>query len=103
MYNSTLRDRVEVTLNEIRNNNVDERVLSQRWYRAGDVTFFGKLGNDKPKATSRYVMDNNVLELQSVSLQYKIHYPWLMNHLKLQTAILGLKSWAQAEGARPGA
>lgn len=90
MYNSTLRDRVEVTRYEIQNNNVDERVLSQRWYQPGDVTFFGKLSNDKPKATSRYVMDNNVLELQSVSVQYKLHNDWMLHHMKLQTAILAL-------------
>lgn len=90
MYNSTLRDRVEVTLNDITWENVDERVLDQRWYKAGDVVFFKKLSNTVTKATSRYVMDNNVLELQSVSLQYKFHFNWLLQHLKIQSAIFSV-------------
>ena len=90
MYNSTLRDRVEVTLNTIMQRNVDERVLTSRWFQEGDVVFFRKLGATTSKASSRYVMDNNVLELQSVSLQYKLHTDWLMNHLKLQSAIFAI-------------
>jgi hypothetical protein len=90
MYNSTLRDRVELTLYDIRTQNVDERVLNERWYRAGDVVFFKKLGSEQSKATSRYVMDNNVLELQSISLQYKLHNEWLENNFKLQSAIFGV-------------
>ncbi|MBP5278597.1 MAG: SusC/RagA family TonB-linked outer membrane protein [Prevotella sp.] len=90
MYNSTLRDRVEVTLNTIAQRNVDERVLTSRWYQEGDVVFFRRLGATTSKASSRYVMDNNVLELQSVSLQYKLHNDWLRNNFKLQSAIFGL-------------
>lgn len=90
MYNSTLRDRVELTLYDIRNQNVDERVLNERWYREGDVVFFKKLGSEQSKATSRYVMDNNVLELQSISLQYKLHNAWLEDNFKLQSAIFGV-------------
>ncbi len=90
MYNSTLRDRVEVTLNTLTERNVDERVLTSRWYQEGDVVFFRKLGATTSKASSRYVMDNNVLELQSVSLQYKLHSDWLKNNFKLQSAIFSL-------------
>ena len=90
VYNSTLRDRVEVTLNDIMNKNVDERVLSSRWYTAGDVAFFGKLSNNRSKATSRYVMDNNVLELQSISLQYKLHHPYLSKTFHLNSVIIGV-------------
>jgi hypothetical protein len=87
MYNATLRDRVEVTKSTIQNQNVDERVLTSRWYQPGDVVFFRKLGSVGTKATSRYVMDNNVLELQSVSLQYKLKNDWLQKNCKLQTVI----------------
>lgn len=89
-YNSTLCDRVEVTLNEIRSGNVDERVLSDRWFQAGDVSFYQKFSNNKAKATSRYVMDNNVLELQSVSLQYKLSNAWLNKYFRLQSAIFSV-------------
>ena len=81
---------MEVTLNSIASYNVDKRVLEQRWYQAGDVVFFKKLSNESSKATSRYVMDNNVLELQSVSLQYKLHGNWLTKNLKLQSAIFAI-------------
>lgn len=90
VYNSTLRDRVEVGLNAIQNQNVDERVLSQRWYEPGDVTFFPKLSNTTTKASSRYVMDDNVLELQTVSLQYKLKSPYLERVFKLNSLILGM-------------
>lgn len=90
VYNSTLRDRVEVTLSDIQEKNVDERVLSSRWYEAGDVVFFKKLSNTSSKATSRYVMDDNVLELQSVSLQYKLKSTWLLKNFHLNSAIIGI-------------
>lgn len=89
-YNSTLRDRVEVTLSTIMSSNVDERVLSGRWYQAGDVTFFKALSNDVTKASSRYVMDDNVLELQSVSLQYKLKNNWLLKNFNLNTMIVSI-------------
>lgn len=90
VYNSTLRDRVEIGLYAIRNQNVDERVLSSRWYQAGDVVFFPKLSNYTSKATSRYVMDNNVLELQSISLQYKLKCEYLQRCFKLNSLIVGV-------------
>lgn len=89
-YNSTLRDRVEVTRSELMSSNVDERVLTSRWYNAGDVAFFSKISNDKAKATSRYVMNDNVLELSNISVQYKLHNSWLMNNMHLQSAILSV-------------
>lgn len=75
---------------DIQNQNVDRRVLDNRWFEAGDVVFFKRLSNQASKATSRYVMDNNVLELQSVSMQYKLHSKWLANRFKLQSAILAV-------------
>lgn len=35
-------------------------------------------------------MDNNVLELQSVSLQYKLKRPWLLKTFHLNSAIIGI-------------
>lgn len=90
MYNSTLRDRVEVTKDVIQDQNVDRRVLENRWLQAGDVTFFKKISNVATKATSRYVMDDNVLELQSVSLQYKWEGASLRKILPLQSLIFAV-------------
>ena len=90
VYNATLRDRVEVTTADIQKKNVDERVLTSRWYEAGDVVFFKKLSSERSKATSRYVMDNNVLELQSISLQYKLKSAYLSKTFHLNSAIFGV-------------
>ena len=65
-------------------------MLSSRWYEAGDVAFFKKLSNERSKATSRYVMDNNVLELQSVSLQYKLKSRYMLKTFHLNSAIFGI-------------
>ena len=65
-------------------------MLSSRWYQAGDVVFFPKLSDYTSKATSRYVMDNNVLELQSISLQYKLKCEYLQRCFKLNSLIVGV-------------
>lgn len=84
-YNSTLLDRVEVTEAAIRSRNVDKRILSERWQKPGDIAFYKKISNEATRATSRFVMDDNVFTLQSASIQYK----WQSKHLKkldIQTA-----------------
>lgn len=90
MYNSTLRDRVEVTSTVIKNQNVDERVLTSRWLQVGDVAAFKKVSAITSKATSRFVMDDNVLELQSVGLQYRWDSEWLKNKAQLESVIFGV-------------
>ena len=89
-YNSTLRDRVEVTSTYLRSYNADKRVLESRWYNAGDIAFFSKIQSEQTKATSRYVMDDNVLELSSISLQYKLHNAWLMKNCGMQSAVFAV-------------
>jgi len=89
-YNSTLRDRVEVTRSTIANKNVDARVLSERWMNAGDVTFFRNFNDYTTHATSRYVFDDRVLELQSVSLQYRWNTPWLQRTTHLESAVFAV-------------
>lgn len=93
IYNSTLRDRVEVTKDVIRYNNVDRRVLSSRWMKPGDITFFQKIQDtEATKATSRFVMDDNVLELQNISLQYKWEGRSLQRLLPLQSVIFAINA-----------
>ena len=84
LYNSTLIDKVEVTKNVIRDGNVDKRVLSARWLHDGDVVFFKGISDVATRATSRFVMRDNVFELQSANVQYKWHAPYLQR-LGLQT------------------
>lgn len=89
-YNQTLLDKVEVTLSTIQSQNVDERVFSQRWFNPGDITFFRGLSNDATHATSRYVMKDNVFELQSLGLQYRFDQPELQKAIKCNALILAL-------------
>lgn len=75
VYNQTLIDRVE---NADPRDNVDRRVLEQRWQKPGDHTFFKDI-RDKSKtpASSRFVQDENVLQLGSLSLSYDLKREWL--------------------------
>ena len=91
-YNQTLLDKVEVTKTTIQNQNVDERVLSQRWFQPGDITFFKGLSNEATHATSRYVMKDNVLQLQSVGLQYRFDQEVLRRQLHCNAIILAFNA-----------
>ncbi len=75
VYNQTLIDRVE---NADLWKNVDRRVYEQRWQKPGDVTFFKDIKNtDITPASSRFVQDENSLQLTSVSLAYNFAKAWL--------------------------
>jgi TonB-linked SusC/RagA family outer membrane protein len=89
-YNSTLLNRVEVTTTQISQKNVDERVLTQRWSKPGDIVFFKRISDMVTRASSRFVMDDNVLELQSISLEYKWMNPWLQKWAHVQTLTFGM-------------
>lgn len=91
-YNQTLINRVEVTTNSLMSQNVDRRVFTDRWMKPGDVTFFKGFSNDETRATSRFVMDDNVLELASVSLQYRWHTDWIKNLMKVQSITFGVNA-----------
>lgn len=93
IYNSTLRDRVEVSTNTIATTNVDSRVFLNRWAFPGDHTFFRNFDdNVTTHATSRYVMDDNVLELQSVSMQYRWNSAWLKRNTKIESIVFGINA-----------
>lgn len=89
-YNQTLIDRVEVTTNDLTTSNVDRRVYTDRWMKPGDVTFFKGFSNEETQATSRFVMDDNVLELQSVSLQYRWDNDWIRRYARVQSITFGI-------------
>ena len=75
VYNQTLINRVE---NADPRDNVDRRVLEQRWQKPGDHTFYKDI-NDKSTtpASSRFIQDENVLQLGSLSLSYDLKKEWL--------------------------
>ena len=67
-YNQTLIDRVE---NADPRYNVDSRVLSDRWIKPGDQTFFKNIADlNKTYVSSRFVQKDNILELQSLYFSY---------------------------------
>lgn len=71
-YNSTLASKIEAA--NIYETNADKRVLTDRWYKPGDVTAFKKieygLNVHSTQATSRFVQDYNWLSLNSITLGY---------------------------------
>lgn len=92
LYNSTLRNRVEVSRATIAEKNVDERVLSQRWLQPGNVSFFKAISNEPTKATSRYVFNDRMLELQNVSLQYRWNNQWLRDKTGIESLVFGINA-----------
>lgn len=88
--NSTLKDRVEVTINTLGSRNVDRRVLSERWHQPGDITFFKAFSNTVTRETSRFVMDDRVFELQSASLQYRLDKGDFLKKCHLQSILFNV-------------
>ena len=89
-YNQTLIDRVEVPLRTVRTSNVDRRVLEDRWMQPGDKTFFKAFSEEETNASSRFVMDDNVLELSSISLEYRWDSEWVQRTTHLQSITFGV-------------
>ena len=83
-YNETLIDKVEIT-NSQAQLNADRRVWTERWQNPGDVKFFKNYGNEETKATTRFVMDDKVFELQSASVQYRWHSDFLKQRFSLES------------------
>lgn len=92
LYNSTLLNRVEISRYDIADKNVDERVLSQRWLQPGDVSFFKAISNEGTRATSRYVFNDRMLELQNVSLQYRWNTAWLHDKTGIEFLLFGINA-----------
>lgn len=88
-YNSTLLSKVEINRNMISAGNVDRRVYADRWQKPGDVKFFKKIDDKSTKATSRFVMKDNVFEFQNISLQYTFDGPKFKEKTKMQSLIVG--------------
>lgn len=69
IYNNTLAHRVEGVDPHI---NADRRVLEERWKKPGDHTFYKNIADRTvSNVSSRFVQDNDYLELSNVSLAYR--------------------------------
>ncbi|HEX6170656.1 MAG TPA: SusC/RagA family TonB-linked outer membrane protein, partial [Chitinophagaceae bacterium] len=74
MYNQTLVDKIENV--NLLATNADERVLTERWKKPGDVVSYkslvanGSSGLQLTNATSRFVQDNNYIDASSITVGY---------------------------------
>ena len=68
-YNETLRAKVENA--NVKDNNVDKRVLTDRWKKPGDIApYIDLASNTTTKPTSRLVQNNDYITFSSLSLGY---------------------------------
>jgi TonB-linked SusC/RagA family outer membrane protein len=81
-YNKTLVDRVE-NVNPIYN--VDKRAFTKRWKQPGDIASFKSIkdqSNTKP--TSRFVQDDNSVDINSINLSYYVRDSKFVDKLGLE-------------------
>ncbi len=84
LYNGTLAQKVET--NDL-TRNVDSRVLNDRWKNPGDQSKYKGLANTDPtRMSSRFVQKESTLNLNSLSLDYRIPEKWLKKHLNMRRA-----------------
>ncbi|MDR3245864.1 MAG: SusC/RagA family TonB-linked outer membrane protein [Prevotellaceae bacterium] len=82
IYNQTLIDKVE---NADVKYNVDHRVFTDRWQRAGDVALYKSITDRSyTRPTSRFVEDNNILSLSSINVSYDFRNAGFLKKLRLQ-------------------
>lgn len=87
-FNQTLLDRLE-NVNLV--DNADRRVLTQRWQQPGDIAYFKSIAINgaSTNASSRFVQNDNTLEMTSLSLLYRID-PSKLKSLKLRNLNFGV-------------
>lgn len=81
-YNSTLVSKVEMLRSAIPRQNVDRRVLTDRWGKPGDIAQYKKIPaagktDLQTRASSRFVMKDRVFQLQTASVEYRFEDDWL--------------------------
>lgn len=101
LYNQTLIDKVE-SVNP--NFNVDRRAYDLGWTAPGDISQFTRIGvNTIPtRVTSRFVQDNNLLTISSLSISYNFYRSEWLKRVGLQSlAISGITNdlyqWSSIE------
>jgi len=102
LYNQTLIDRVE---NAHPRDNVDRRVLEDRWKRPGDEVFFKNITDRTvTRATSRFVQRDNVVELKSLNLSYEAPQAFSsklrMDNIRLMVTMNDVWRWSAAKMER---
>ena len=89
LYNSTLAERVEGASPYT---NADRRVLEERWQQPGQHCFYKDIADRSvSNYTSRFVQDNNFLEMSNISLSWRFPTEWLKK-TRLSSVRIGLNS-----------
>ena len=83
IYNQTLVDKVENTTTAAKRwGNLDKRALYDRWQNEGDVTKFKNIKDfNTTNASSRFVMKENALSLNTLNVNYEFDTEWLKRAL----------------------
>lgn len=77
-FNSTLYNKVENISSSALKSNQDKRALYDRWTKPGDrAKFKGISLTDSTPISSRFVMKNNYISLESVRIGYDLPQHWL--------------------------
>jgi hypothetical protein len=89
-YNQTLVDKVENISRSRAWGNLDKRALYDRWQRAGDRSYFKNISDfNTTYASSRFVMKENTLRLNTLNLSYDFDTSWLKQNLHVDYLMLG--------------
>ena len=97
-YNNTLVSYVENA--DIKNDNVDKRVLRDRWQKPGDITTMKDIRdrNVTTGASSRFVQKNNTLQWSSLTMSYNFRPEQLkklhLSDLRLSFTMNDLFYWS---------
>ena len=94
VYNQSLVDKVEnISLSRQVNNpwgNLDKRALYERWQNPGDVASFKNIRDfNATYASSRFVMKENAINLNSLNLNYEFSTEWVKKSLKMDYLSFG--------------
>lgn len=97
-YNQTLVERVENA--DIRNVNVDKRVLTDRWKKPGDIAQYKDIKDTSLTTlpSSRFVQDNAYFRLSALTLSYDFKREWVkkrlgLNMLRFETSTRDFINW----------
>lgn len=101
LYNQTLVDRVE---NASVNNNVDKRAFYDSWKKPGDVALYRSIGLNSTTtyATSRFVQNQNDLDISSIYLSYDFYKSTFLQKMKMKKlrVMLNMNDVAQFSSIR---
>ena len=86
LYNTTLLNKVE---NTGLADNLDRRIFEGRWHTPGQKAIFRNGETMPTQATSRFVQDNNVMNVSSASLYYEFPYT-MVRKIKMSRLRLSL-------------